>query len=415
MKLPAFFERALAWITRRPANASEPIAADVGQTRYYHERSVVYASAQLVILMILAVYLAVSLLTGKSQLSVDNLSLLVSDFGSAIVLPEAGSTDTLTYVADQNNQFSSYRGGLAVLGGERLTVFTATGRENYAVPLQYHTPRVVTSDKYLLTYDLGGRELAVYNAFTKLFSVTTDFPIRHVAISKSGTFSVVTDDDSYASCVILYNADFQMISRIHLKEHALATALAPDGERMVIASLTSQGGRLVTVLHACVPGDTTLAEYAQLPDATPLALSFTEDGLLLLCLDGIYALDESGGVTGIFSFHDAKVLRADVSELGCVVYTRANAHTAATKVLALDTRLQPYIEALAPGAVADATLLADASLCVLTDNAFCCYRSGEELPYYSTDLQGTYHTLLPMSGGDVFVCGDARAACLRPR
>ena len=83
-------------LSKRRATRVEPIAADVSETPYYRERSIAYASAQMVVLIVLAVYLAVSLMTGSADFSVANLSLLMSDLGSAVVLPESGGSEKLT-------------------------------------------------------------------------------------------------------------------------------------------------------------------------------------------------------------------------------------------------------------------------------------------------------------------------------
>lgn len=419
MKLSELWQTIQAHVAvrRSPKKTVEPIAADVGQTQYYHERSVAYTTVQMVVIMVLAVYLAVSLLTGDDLLSMEQLSLLVSDLGSAIVIPETGSTDTLTYVADEANQFAAYRGGLAVLGKEKLTVFTATGRETYATSLTYQTPRMAVAGNYLLVYDLGGRELAVYHAFSNLFSSQTDTPIRHVAVSDSGSFAVVTDDDGYASCVVVYDSHFRVISRVHLKEYALCCAFSADGTNLTMATLSSQAGHAVTTLYSCVPGKEEMTVVTSLSDFTPMAMRHTKKGLILLGQERVCLLDSQGEIVREYSLVGEQVKRSVLYDDSCLVYVSADSYTTNTRILAFDDELTLLFDVCIEGSVSDAGIVSNHKLCVLTDDALQIYQAGEDRTEAEAilPLHGQYHTLLPMEDEDreVFVCTDAVASCIR--
>ncbi|MBQ7337329.1 MAG: hypothetical protein IJW40_02630 [Clostridia bacterium] len=413
MKPMEYLAKLQAMLPRRKSDATEPIAADVSETPYYREKSVVYATAQMVILMILAVFLAVSFLTGSGRLSVENWTLFISDLSSAVVLPEAGSTETLTYVADEQNRFASYRGGLAVLGKERLTVFTATGRENYTVSLGYNTPRLISSGKYLLAYDLGGSELSVYNSFTKLFDTVTDSPIRGIAVSEAGYFGVITDDSAYAGCVTLYDGDFDVISRFHLKEHTVCAAIADDGEQIAIASVASQEGRLQLTLLLAVPGESEAQGSVTLQDAYPLSMSYTEQGLMLLCSDRVYAIDRDGSLLGEYYFQTESVTGASLGAAGCVLLSRANNYNSDTRVLALDAKGEIAYDLIVSGSVVDAVMDESGALYLLYADALTMHIDGESAPRDTVALMSSYEELLPMGEGEIFVCGQARAVYVR--
>jgi hypothetical protein len=148
--------------------------------------------------------------------------------------------------------------------------------------------------------------LSVYNAFSKLFETETTSPIRGVAVSSAGYFCVITDDKTLAGCVTLYDGDFDVISRLHLKEHTVCAAIADDGKQMCCASVSAKDGRMQLSLLFSVPGEDTVQASTVLQDAYPLSLTYTDHGLLLLCSDAVYTLDRSGTMLQEYHF-DAKL------------------------------------------------------------------------------------------------------------
>lgn len=402
-------------LTKRRDARVEPIAADVSETPYYRERSIAYASAQMVVLLVLAVYLAVSFMTGSANFSVANLSLLMSDLGSAVVLPESGGSETLTYIADDQNQYVDYRGGVAVLGRNRLSVFTATGRENYTVSLNYHTPRLLSSGKYLVAYDLGGNRFSVFNALTRLYDETTDTPIRGMAVSDAGYLCLITDDSTYASAITLYDRDFDIVSRYHLKEHTAAVAIAKDGEQLAIASVSSVNGMMTTSVMLSVPGAQEALTTAVLADAYPLSLIYTKDSLLLLCTDAVYALDREGEIIGEYHFESEKLLGMSLHTSGAVLQLRTQGHAIHTQLIVLDEDAAVRSTYTTEQMLRDAVLDAEGTLYLLTDGELLAYAPKEDAPYASVALMSVYEQLLPMGNGELFLCGRARAVCIRPR
>ncbi len=413
MKPTDIWDKLSGLLGRRRAQAVEPISEDVTKTSYYHEKSVVYATAQMVILLVLAVFLAVSFLSGSGRMSVENWTLFISDLSGAVVLPETGSSETVVFGADESNQFVSYRGGLSLLGRERLTVFTATGRENYTVSLGYHTPRLCSSGRYLLAWDLGGNRLSAYHSFSKLFDTVTDSPIRYVAVSEKGYFCVLTDDDVYPSLVTLYDGDFDVVSRIHLREYAVCAAIADDGAQMAVASVSSDQGRMQLSLLLSVPGKEEPVATVTLPDEYPLALCYTEQALQLLCRDRVYRIGVNGEILSEYTFSADRLQDATLSTEGCTLLLRANRYDYACRVLALDAAGQPLYDITTDTDVLDAVLDEDGSLYLLQQGVLSAYHDGESEAADVLALKEHYKSLLPIGGGEVFLCGEAKAVCVQ--
>lgn len=393
------------------ATLTQPITGEVAETPYYREMSLRFASAQFVIYMMLGVFLAVTLLTGTDRLSIENMTYFIKDLNTSVIVGEAGASESLTYASDENNDYALYRGGLAVLGRENLTVFTATGRESYTDSVTYHTPRLLSSGRYLLAYDLGGDEYALYNSFSSIHEKKTTTPIRSAAISDAGYYCIITDGTTYASEIVLYDDMFRPVNTLYLKEYAVCAAIRPSGRQMAVASVSSNVGQLATELALCTPGEQQY-QTVTLQDCYPIALSYTsEDILMLYTTLGLYCLDEKGTELAFYPVDPDTVDTVTLNADGCTMLSRSNNYNAGTNVTVFDKNGDMSYNMVTDERVLDAVLLGD-TLCLRFQNALSIYEQASVFPISAAPIEGSYLTVLPYSDDEVLLCGQARAICV---
>lgn len=396
--------------TTRHVDLSETVT-DVG---YHQEIAFRYHTAQMIGIMLLAVYIAVSVLTNAELLSADNLIYFAKDLSSSFALRENEAKQTMVYASDEENEYALYREGLAVLGKQKLTVFTATGRESHAHMISYRTPRLVSSGRYLIAYDLGGKELSLYNSFTRVKSLTTENDIRSVAACNQGYYAVVTDGTEYASEVLLYNENHRMINRYRLQEYTLLAALRPDGEQLSIISVSSEGGRMQTHISQASPNEQSWGGSCVIKDAYPIACHYTEAGdLLLVTTAGVYLLNAQLEITASNTFSTEEVLSFRADEQGCVLICRDNVYDNASRVIVFDKSTNLMYNVSVSSQVYDVSYTKGV-LAVLTENELNIFRGGQDVPYAVAAFNGDYKKLLAYDGEEYLVCGRARAIVLRP-
>ena len=107
---------------------TEQIRQTLTDIGYYEAVSARYGAAQLIGIVLLALYLALTLLTDSSMLAGGHLTYFLKDMTNAMTLREATARDTLVYTADEDGQQTLFRDGLVAVGGDRVTVFSSTGR-----------------------------------------------------------------------------------------------------------------------------------------------------------------------------------------------------------------------------------------------------------------------------------------------
>ncbi len=398
-----------------PQDDLPKIAEHVTDAGYYQEVSFRYNSAQVICIMLLSVFLAVSLMTNASLLSADNLIYFVKDLANTVSLRESEAKDTMVYSGDDNNQYVLYREGLAVLGQQKLTVFTATGREAHSHLLSYRAPRLASSGRYLAAYDLGGKSVSLYNSFTCVKEITTAQPVRFVDVCNKGYYCVVTDGTEYASEIVLYNDSHRMINRYRLEEYTLCADLKQDASEVMLVSVSAEQGRMVTHLSFAVPGSNEWSGQFSVNDAYPVACHYTDEGnILLLTTDALYLYNTQGQQQNVYLFGDLDIRAFRADGNGCVLMTRANAYDATTRVMAFDKQGNQVYNVVSEDQIYDACYL-DGTLAVLGEEQLTVYRDHTSEAIATATFQASYETVLAYEeNGEFILCGEAKAIVVKP-
>jgi len=390
------------------------IDEQVTDTGYYSEISFRYHSVQIICIMLLAVFLAVTLMTNARALSADNLIYFAKDLATTVASKEKGTTDVFVYASDENNDYTLYREGLVTLGKQKLTVFTATGREAYSYFLSYQNPRLASSGRYFAAYDMGGRGVSLYNSFTCVNELTTEMSVRTVAVCDKGYYCLVTNGAEYASEVLLYNERHHMINRYRLKEYTVMADLCPDGSELMLVSVAAELGRMVTHIDFAIPGEPDWSSSFDVLDAYPVACLYTEDGnILLLSTDAVYLFDRLGEELGRYYISSSEVVSFEMTREACVIVCHEGVSDRTNRVLVFDKTGNLEYNVSVTAGLRDACYM-DGILAILCDESLWMYQGEAEQPV-CVALTGDYHTLLAYDGSEFLLCGDAKAVAMKPQ
>ncbi len=390
----------------------QPISDSVTDVGYFEQISYRYITLQIVAIMILAVYLAISLLTNTELLSTDNLIYFAKDLTTSISMQESAAKETLVYTADNSNAFALYREGLAILGKKKLTLFTATGRESYSHSLNYQNPALVASGRYLVAYDIGGKKFGVYNSFACVAEHETDTPIRALVASDAGYYAVITESSTGGSEVLLYNERHRPVNRYRLKQTTVCAAMKQDGQ-LLLASVTSENGRIVTHLTTAAIDATDYGTTFTVYDTYPVSVHYTEEGnIQLLTTAGLHLFDPDGRELRSVSFEAYHVLYANADGNGCVVVCRANNYNTSARTLIFDKQGELVYNIVTADTPQDVCYF-DHRAALLQSDGISVFHQGEEAEK-TIELKAEYRVLLVLDDTEFLVCADGKAITVRP-
>jgi len=153
-------------------------------------------------ILVLVLFLLGGFLLFENEITIENLRYMVKylDFSSSGAFSEES---VIYYNADNGNDFQVFRGDLALINPNGVTLFDRRGSAVMTDSFNMSKPTSVCGDKYLAIYDLGGHNVRVYNSFSLLFEESFRYPVQAVSVNSDGAFCVVTSEKNYRSAVFV--------------------------------------------------------------------------------------------------------------------------------------------------------------------------------------------------------------------
>jgi hypothetical protein len=212
---------------------------------YYASVSVGYKIVERILIIVLAIFLVVSLISNFSVITYDNFFYLLKDFSTAVDI-ETSNYNILSYSSNSRHYFSLYREGLVIANPSNISAYTATGRCTLQATSQFSSPCVMSSDKYFLVYDTSGNTFAIYNSFSRVYSETLEYPITDACFSDDGKFAITTRDISNRSLVHVYDDNFKRLYTVPSNNYAFDIAMSSEYDSMAICYYGIGNGSGVT-------------------------------------------------------------------------------------------------------------------------------------------------------------------------
>ena len=262
--------------------------------RYYAKVALRYRAAAVVLGVILALFCLAVLALGSEYITYDNLTYLARDFD--LTMGGRGEmAAVITYPRHESMKFSPYKTGMAVAGSDLLTIYDSGGIVLSEDTLNYDTPCLSVSDKYVLAYDLGGKNYAVYNTLTRVIRRETDFRILSADMSDSGAYVLVTRSNETKYVVELYNEALNQTMSIYKDHYVMDAALRQDGKRVVIVSAVPGQTDFGCEVSLCAAGAGEPLMTVTYGGLMPLDAVFHPDGSFSVLCDGAVLFFDGDG------------------------------------------------------------------------------------------------------------------------
>ncbi len=281
-------------------------------TKYYLKVSRRYRVMQLFLIAALMAYVVFIVGSFGSYITYDNLQYLLRDLDSMTSQGESEFT-RIRYDKQGEQDFAFFKNGIAAAGKESVSLFDSTGLQLCRDQLNCNDPVLVPSDKYLLLYDMGGTGYSVYNSITRVVSRKANHKIVDGDMSDSGAFVLVTRSGETKYVAELYNSALSHTMNIYKDNYVMDTAISKDGSRVVICSAIPAVTDLDCEIALYKAGDKEFCHTVTLPRTLPLSVTFTEDGFVVLCDNGLYFYNMEGDETSVFLTSGMTLEYADLS------------------------------------------------------------------------------------------------------
>ena len=287
---------------------------------YLAKASYRYAYFKRILCVILVLVIVFFLLSGS--LSYNKIFYLTKDIRLAADYVNSVH-DTITYNAGNSQVFASYRGGLAVASRERLSIFSAGGRELFSSNHNYGNPALAISDKYVLLYDIGGRQFSLYNSFSKVKEEKLDYTIYGASMAENGDFAIITKSEKYDSVVKVYKQNGKIFTYSFSSGRVSSVAISDNGKQLAILLSSSGGSEINTEIRLYNVGKDDFKSESISFRGVPYSLEFLDGNIFVVGSYGVNVFNSSLNCTGeyfseseiyLYSFGEDNIAVADLSK-----------------------------------------------------------------------------------------------------
>lgn len=281
--------------------------------------SFVFYMARIVAIILLCLLLLFSLLFGGRIISYENVYYMFKDIEYINSFSE-NAPSTLSYSKPLTNQdFASFKNGLAIVGDSEFKFFTSSGRATMSKGSEYSNPKIATSKSYALIYDQGNRSFSVYNSFVCLYKETLESPISSAHMADDGSFCIVTAGRGFGSKVRVYDNRFNLEAEYIKNDYVISAKMSSNGKYIAVASLSAEGGVGKGSINLMQRGKEELKFSKTFSDTVPYYVSFlSKDRVMLVCDGSAVVYDLNGNKKSEYKFTDP-LTRVTTGEDRCVL------------------------------------------------------------------------------------------------
>ena len=263
---------------------------------YLAKASYRYNYFKRIVCIVLVLVIAIFLLSGN--LSYKRIYYLSKDIKLANDYVNS-EHDTITYNVGNSQSFATYREGLAVASRESFSIFSAGGRELFSSTHNYGNPALVSSDKYVLLYDVGGKQVALYNSFSRVQEKTLDYPIYGASISKNGNYAIITRSESFESVVSDYKSNGTKYDYSFASARVISVSLSEKGNEMAVLLAFSSGDEIRSEVRLYRVGKNDYKSASISFEGVPYALKILSGGnVLVVGANGVNAFNSNLNLVG---------------------------------------------------------------------------------------------------------------------
>ncbi len=359
----------------------------------------------LIIILILTILLGVIFSAGR--LDINNLYYSAMDIWHMNSYSES-SSHILNYTkASTNDDFALYKNGLVAASGSEVKIFNATGRVTLTSGDIFANPAIISSNKYVIVYDLGGSRFAVYNSFKKIETVTLDGTIAYASMSEDGGFVIVEKTQDYNSVTHIYDDECNRISAYATNEYVIAAEMSQNGKYTAVISSSADHGEMTSTLTVLKKNKKKIHAQIDVGNLSPYTCGFISDNrIAVFYSDRVCVYNLRGKLKGEYMYPDSRLAYISHTQGGVSLLFEDDLINGQNTLAVLNKNGRQVYCGQISGSFTDMEMYGS-YVFLLTNNGICKFNSKTKITAFkeSTD---TFGELLVCSKDKVLLCTDSR-------
>ncbi len=390
-------------VSRERAIVKARCGSDMGYADYAVKLNIL--KKILVIVLILTILSGVIFSAGR--LGINNMYYSAMDIWHMNSYSESTS-DILNYTkASTNDDFALYKSGLVAASGSEIKIFNATGRVTLTSGDIFANPAIITSNKYVIVYDLGGSKFSVYNSFKKIETVTLDGTIAYASMSNNGSFVIVEKTQDYNSVTHIYDKDCNRISAYATNEYVIAAQMSQNGKFTAVISSSADHGEMISTLTVLKQNKKKTYAQIDLGNLTPYNCGFIfKNRIAVFCNDRVCVYNLRGKLCGEYVYPNSKLAYISHTQGGISLLFEDDLINGKNTLVVLNKNGKRVYSGQMSGSFTDMEMYGS-YVFLLTNNGIYKFNSKSKITKFKESAD-TFGEILVCSRDKVLLCTDSR-------
>ncbi len=286
---------------------------------YYIDLSRHIKIAKMLLILFLIIFLLGMITIFRHDITLENYQYMIRIFTSSGTSDYAGDYQPIYFDSNGTTRLGMFNGDLAVVKRDGVNFYSMGGSTTMEQSVSYSNPALITSGKYMLTYDIGGYSFDLFNNFSRLAGETFDYPISTAAVSREGMYAVVTKSLEYQSQVNLYDHNFTLLTRILKDKYVMGVGISDDASEILVMSVYSENGIYNTEIMTLEPySNTAKSTYTRAGSMAILGGYHSDGSYTVLCSDALLFFDKDDNLVEEYPIGVITPTKCIVSD-GCTI------------------------------------------------------------------------------------------------
>lgn len=269
---------------------------------YYDILANKYRNARRVVLVCLILFLAFMIIFGYRDMKISNFRYLFKyQTINAFTLDDMYID--VVHSAGSGAVFALYKGDLAVLGEDKISLCRLDDELIYKEYTVGAKNTLAVGGKYFAVYQTGGKTIALYDSFSRVYDAALESPVGLVSLGDNGAVAVYTKENG--STVTVYDDGFSEKFQWRSSSRVvLDMAFSSDGERLAVLSMGVKNGAFDSELTVFDLISKKVLFTKTYPKKQAVDVEFFEDKRILVSVGGVLCLYDRDGdeETELFGF-----------------------------------------------------------------------------------------------------------------
>ncbi len=156
---------------------------------------------------------------------------------------DRGGTERWSYDTGSGQVFAPLGNGLAVASSTGFQLLDGGGDTVADKVFAIGSPALSAAADRVAVWDVGGREIRVFDADGEMSLVEAEKDVISVSLSDSGHMAVCSEESGYKGVVTVYDRELTPVYQWHSGSgYLIGAAVSPDGGRLAAMTVSAQGG-----------------------------------------------------------------------------------------------------------------------------------------------------------------------------